>query len=107
MSAVSWKRQKTSACLFSKLIRLLTPWLCYHARHNDVYFNASLTSDSSLPDVDSFSKVPDLANIDLVVTRNQILDLRAPSVSCLTLVDDPPGEDRRNGHVVLWPRPTG
>ena len=78
---------------------LLTPWLCYHARHNDVYFCARLPSDSSLPDVDSFPKVPDLANIDLVVTRNQILDLRAPSVSCLTLVDDPPGEDRRNGHA--------
>jgi hypothetical protein len=77
---------------------LLTPWLCYHARHNDVYFNTRLTGDSSLPDVDSFPNVPDLANIDLVVTRNQMLDLRAPSVSCLTLVDDPAGEDRRNGH---------
>jgi hypothetical protein len=78
---------------------LLTPWLCYHARHNDVYFNVSLTSDPSFPDVDSSSKVPDLANIDFVVTRSQILDLRAPSVSCLTLVDDSAGEDRRNSHV--------
>jgi len=60
--------------------------------------NTRLTGDSSLPDVDSFPNVPDLANIDLVVTRNQMLDLRAPSVSCLTLVDDPAGEDRRNGH---------
>ena len=78
---------------------LLTPWLCYHARHNNVYFNVRWLSDSSFPDIDSSSKLPDLANIDLVVTRNQILDLRAPSVSCLTFVDDAPGENRRNGHL--------
>jgi hypothetical protein len=77
---------------------LLTPWLCYHARHNDVYFSARLTSDSSFPDLDSL-RFPDLGNIDLVVTRGQILDLRAPSVSCLTLVDDTPGEDRTDGRV--------
>jgi hypothetical protein len=78
---------------------LLTPWLCYHARHNDVYFDGRLISDSPVPPNLPFAKVPDLANVDYVATRDRILDLRAPSVSCLTLVDDPPGEDRTGGHV--------
>ena len=81
---------------------LLTPWLCYHARHNDVYFDGRYMSDSSVPRHASFSKVPDLAKIDLVVTRDRIVDLRAPSVPCLTLVNDTPGEDRRDGHVHYW-----
>ena len=81
---------------------LLTPWLCYHARHNDVYFDGRFISDSSVPRLAPFSKVPDLANVDFVATRDRIVDLRAPSVSCLTLVDDTPGEDRRDGHVRYW-----
>ncbi len=81
---------------------LLTPWLCYHARHNDVYFDGRFISDSSVPPSAPFSKVPDLANVDFVVTRDRIVDLRAPSVSCLTLVDDTPGEDRTDGHVRYW-----
>ena len=28
---------------------LLSPWLCYHARHNDVYFDGRFISDSSVP----------------------------------------------------------
>jgi hypothetical protein len=77
----------------------LTPWLCYHARHNDVYFESRFTSGSALPEDDPFAKVPDLANVDFVVTRDRIVDVKAPSVSCLTLVSDTPGEDRRDGHV--------
>ncbi len=81
---------------------LLTPWLCYHARHNDVYFDGRFMSDSAFPQPFPFSKVPDLENVDFVVTRDRIVDLRAPSVSCLTLVDDTPGEDRTDGHVHYW-----
>ena len=81
---------------------LLTPWLCYHARHNDVYFDGRLMSDSAVPQVASFSKIPDLANVDFVATRDKIVDLRAPSVSCLSLVNDARGEDRRDGQVRYW-----
>jgi hypothetical protein len=81
---------------------LLTPWLCYHARHNDVYFDGRLISDSPVPQFASFSKMPDLANLDFVVTRDRIVDLKNPSVSCLALVDDPQGEDRRDGHLRYW-----
>jgi len=81
---------------------LLTAWLCYHARHNEVYFDGRLMSDSPVPQVASFSKVPDLTDVDFVATRDQIVDLRDPTVSCLTLVDDPRSEDRRDGRVRYW-----
>ena len=81
---------------------LLTRWLCYHARHNNVYFDGRFISDSSVPPLAPFAKVPDLANVDFVATRDRIVDLRAPSISCLTLVDDLPGEDRTDGHVRYW-----
>jgi hypothetical protein len=78
---------------------LLTPWLTYHARHNDVYFDSRLLSDSVFPPPAPFLKVPDLANVDFVATRDKVVDLRIPSLSCLTLVDDTGGEDRRDGQV--------
>jgi hypothetical protein len=81
---------------------LLTPWLCYHARHNDVYFDGRFLSDQPVPAGAPFSKVPDLENIDLVVTRDRIVDLRAPGVSCLTLVDDISGEDPADDRVRYW-----
>jgi hypothetical protein len=81
---------------------LLTAWLCYHARHDEVYFDGRLISDSSVPQVASFSKIPDLSNIDLVATRDRLVDLRDPAVSCLTLVDDTRSEDRRDGQTRYW-----
>jgi hypothetical protein len=77
---------------------LLNRWLCYHARHNEVYFDG----DSSFPPFASFATVPDLATVDFVATRERIVDLRAPGVSCLTLVDDLPGEDRTDAHPRYW-----
>jgi hypothetical protein len=81
---------------------LLTPWLCYHARHNNVYFDGRLISDSPVPPSLPFSKVPNLDNVDLVATRDRIVDLRAPQVSCLALVDDIPDEDPTDGHDRYW-----
>jgi hypothetical protein len=93
---------KNKRVLVFETHQLLTPWLCYHARHNDVYFDGRLISDSGVPPLAPFSKIPELANIDFVATRDRIVDLRAPSLSCLTLVDDIPGEDRRDGRVRYW-----
>ena len=73
---------------------LLTAWLCYHARHNDVYFDGRLISDSPDPPSLPFSKIPDLENVDFVATRDRIVDLKAPEYTCLTSVDDTPGENR-------------
>jgi hypothetical protein len=81
---------------------LLTSWLCYHARHSDVYFGGRFISDSAVPRLSSFSKIPDLVNIDFVATRDRIVDLRAPNVTCLTLVENPSGEDWRDGHLRYW-----
>jgi hypothetical protein len=76
---------------------LLTSWLCYHARHNDVYFEGRHIGDSSVPQPDPFSKIPDLANVDFVATRDRLVDVKAPGISCLTLIDDTSAEDRRDG----------
>ena len=81
---------------------LLTTWLCYHARHNDVYFDGRLISDSPVPPSLPFSRIPDLDNVDFVATRDRIVDLRAPSLSCLTSVDDTPGEDRTGAYARYW-----
>jgi hypothetical protein len=76
----------------------LTAWLCYHARHNDVYFAGQFIGDAPVPPLAPFSKI-DLGDLDFVATRDRMVDLRAPSVSCLTSVDDAAGEDRADGHV--------
>jgi hypothetical protein len=78
---------------------LLAAWLCYHARHNDVYFDGRLLSDSSIPPGLSFSELPDLAKVDFVATRERITDLRVPGFSCVASVDDIAGETRNDGHA--------
>jgi hypothetical protein len=81
----------------------LTEWLCYHGRHNDVCVNGQFGNRSRLPQLAPVSiTVPELAHIDFVATRDRIVDLRAPSISCLTLIDDTPGEDRSDGHDRYW-----
>ncbi len=93
------ERIKNKRVLVFETHPLLTAWLCYHARHSDVYFDGRLISDSSVPPGLSFSKIPDLESVDFVATRDRIIDLRVPGIPCLTSVDDIPGESRNNGHV--------
>jgi hypothetical protein len=62
-------------------IPLLTPWLCYHARHNDVYLDAQFTVDSDFLRLAPFSKVPGLKTVDFAVTPDRIIDLRNPSAN--------------------------
>jgi hypothetical protein len=81
---------------------LLTPWLCYFARHNDVYVDGRILTESPVPPPFPFSVLPDLKNIDLVVTRERIVDLSAPSVTCLTFIDDGTAEDRTDGRDRYW-----
>jgi hypothetical protein len=78
---------------------LLSAWLCYHARHDDVYFDGRMISDSAVPAGLSFSEIPDLEKVDFVVTRDRLVNLRTTSAACLTSVDDTIGEDRVNGRV--------
>jgi hypothetical protein len=60
---------------------LLTPWLCYHARHNDVYADLPLNINSAFSRNGPFAKARNLENIDFAVTPFRIFDLRAPTVS--------------------------
>ena len=78
---------------------LLTPWICYHARHNDVYFDGGLVSDTPVPLPVPFSKAPDLKEVDFVATRDRIVDLKALNAFCLTLIDHTSGEDRTGGYI--------
>jgi hypothetical protein len=78
---------------------LLAAWLCYHARHNEVYFDGRLLSNSPIPPGLSFSELPDLASVDFVAARDRITDLKVPGLTCLTSVDDVPGESRNDAHV--------
>jgi hypothetical protein len=81
---------------------LLNAWLCYHARPNDVYFDSRFIGDSAAPPLAPFSKTPDLANVDFVATRDRLVDLRAPNVSCLTLVDEILGGDWSDSSPHYW-----
>jgi hypothetical protein len=92
------EKTKNKRVLVFETNPLLTRWLCYHARHNDVYFDGRFISDSPVPPTIPFAKIPDLEKVDLVATRDRIVDPGAAAVSCLTLVDDIPGEERRDGH---------
>jgi hypothetical protein len=81
---------------------LLDAWLSYHARHNDVFFDSRFIGDSAAPPLAPFSNVPDLANLDFVATRDRLVDLRAPNVSCLTLVDEILGADWSDSVHHYW-----
>jgi hypothetical protein len=81
---------------------LLTPWLCYYARHNEVYVDGRIINESVVPPPYPFSVLPDLKNVDFVVSRERIVDLKAPSVTCLTFVDDSLAEDRTDGRDRYW-----
>jgi hypothetical protein len=81
---------------------LLTPWLCYFARHNDVYVDGRIINESTFSPAFPFSVLPDLKKVDFVVTRERIVDLRAPSVTCLNFVDDTIAEDRTDGRDRYW-----
>jgi hypothetical protein len=93
---------KNKRVLVFETYPLLTQWLCYHARHNDVYFDIRAISDSAFPQLFPFLKVPDLENVDFVVARDRLVDLKAPAVSCLTLVGETTGEDLASGRIHYW-----
>jgi hypothetical protein len=55
---------------------LLTPWLCYHARHNEVYVDAQFSVDLDFLRLAPLSQVPDFKSLDFEVTPDRIVDLR-------------------------------
>jgi hypothetical protein len=81
---------------------MLNAWLCYHARHNDVFFDGRFIGQSAAPPLAPFSKTPDLANLDFVATSDRLVDLRVPNVSCLTLVDEILGADWSDSVHHYW-----
>jgi hypothetical protein len=90
---------KNKRVLVFETYPLLTQWLCYHARRNDVYYDVRPIGESAYLQLFPFLTVPSLENVDFVVSRDRIVDLKAPMVSCLTLVGDTPVEEAGEGHV--------
>jgi hypothetical protein len=80
---------------------LLAAWLCYHARHNDTYFDGTLISDSAVPPNLPFANIPALENLDFVVTRDQLINLKTPGVAYLSFIDSQ-AEDRSNNQTRYW-----
>jgi len=58
----------------------LIQWLCYHARHNDVYVDGRPGNNPDFSRLAPFSKIPDLKNIDFVVTQGRVADSRGATV---------------------------
>jgi hypothetical protein len=82
-------------------------WLCYHARNNDAFTildPASLfIGGGSLKF--PFCEIPKLQDVDLVVTRNQIIDTKSGRDICLAVIDPSRGEEREKGTMFYWVSP--
>jgi hypothetical protein len=59
----------------------LTPWLCYHARHDDVYVDGNFLTPPGVSRGAMFSSVPNLATIDIKVSPDRFIELKRASVS--------------------------
>jgi hypothetical protein len=60
---------------------LLTPWLCYYARHDDVYVDSAFVFPPDLSHLAAFSSVPNLETIDIKVSPDRFIDLKHAPVS--------------------------
>jgi hypothetical protein len=93
---------KNRRVLVFEIDPLLTPWLCYHARHNNVYFDNRPFIDAPVAAFSRFAKIPDLASLDFVATRDRIVDLRGPKASSPNLVVNPLSLEWGDGHLRSW-----
>jgi hypothetical protein len=82
--------------------RYILGWLCYHARNNDVYCDARAIGTVDLLRPFSFSVVPKLDSLDLVVSRDRIIDPKTANPMCGTLIDSFQEPDHENGKVRYW-----
>jgi hypothetical protein len=79
-------------------------WLCYHARNNDVFtmLDPAEIFLASEPEKFPFCEIPKLDDVDLVVTRNRIVDTKSGHDMCLSVIDPSRGEQRENGNNLYW-----
>jgi hypothetical protein len=95
---------KNKRVLLFETNRSLFFWLCYHARNNDVFtmLDPAEIFLASEPEKFPFCQIPKLDDVDLVVTRNRIVDTKSGPDMCLSVIDPSRGEQRENGNNLYW-----
>ena len=93
---------KNRKVLLFDLDRYILGWLCYHARNNDVYCDARSIGSVDLLKTFPFSVVPKLDSLDLVVSRDRIIDPKTAKRMCGTLIDSFQEPDYENGKIRYW-----
>ncbi len=93
---------KNRKVLLFEMDRYILGWLCYHARNNDVYCDARAIGTMDLLQSFPFSVVPKLDSVDLVVSRDRIIDPKTADTMCGTLIDSFQEPDYENGKARYW-----
>jgi hypothetical protein len=93
---------KNRKVLLFDINRYILGWLCYHARNNDVYCDARAIGTVDLLRPFPFSVVPRLDSLDLIVSRDRIIDPGSANTMCGTLIDSFQEPDHDHGKVRYW-----
>jgi len=93
---------KNRKVLLFDMNRYILGWLCYHARNNNVYCDARAIGTVDLLRPFPFSVVPKLDSLDLVVSRDRIIDPKTANTMCGTLIDSFQEPDQANGKLRYW-----
>jgi len=93
---------KNRKVLLFDMDRYILGWLCYHARNNDVHCDARSIGTVDLLRPFPFSVVPKLDSLDLVVSRDRIIDPKTANTMCGTLIDSFQEPDYENGKIRYW-----
>ena len=93
---------KNRKVLLFDLDRYILGWLCYHARNNDVYCDVRSIGSVDLLKSFPFSVVPKLDSLDLVVSRDRMIDPKTAKMMCGTLIDSFQEPDYENGKIRYW-----
>jgi hypothetical protein len=93
---------KNRKVLLFDMNRYILGWLCYHARNNDVYCDARVIRTVDLLQPFPFSAVPRLDSLDLIFSRDRIIDPGSANTMCGTLIDSFQEPDHDHGKVRYW-----
>jgi hypothetical protein len=93
---------KNKKVLLFDLDRYILGWLCYHARNNEVYCDARAIGSVDLVRTFPFSVVPKMDSLDLVVSRDRIIDPKTPKAMCGVLIDSLQEPASENGKIRYW-----
>ena len=93
---------KSRKILLFDMDRYILAWLCYHARNNDVYCDARAIGSVNLVKTFPFSEVPEIDTLDLIVSRDRMVDPKTANAMCGTLIESFQAPDFENGKIRYW-----